>query len=324
MNERCGPAGRLAWSLTFLPTHVPSFTALGYRLRRPFWRTDPRAYDGQRWLVTGASTGIGREIARAAAAGGAEVLAVARRADKLEALAVETASASGTVTPFVADLARVRETERLLAQLAAAPALDVLVNNVGVLLSETTHTDEGLETGFATNLLNPWLLTDTLLARGGIAPGGVVVNMSSGGMYGAALDVDALQRIPDGRGELAYANHKRAQVMLTAAWRRRVGGGVNVYVTHPGWVDTPGVETSLPNFHRLLRPLLRDVEAGADTALWLASRRPVQRQPEAIWFDRTPWPVHGVPLSRGGDDLARLQDYLEYCRQRATAGAAAA
>ena len=40
---------------------------------------------------------------------------------------------------------------------------------------------------------------------------------------------------------------------------------------HPGWVATPGIESSLPSFNRLMRPILRTAEEGADTAVWLAA-----------------------------------------------------
>ena len=55
MKRRYSPVQRLAWSFGFLPAHVPSFTAVGYELRRQFWRRDARDFAGQTWLVTGAT-----------------------------------------------------------------------------------------------------------------------------------------------------------------------------------------------------------------------------------------------------------------------------
>ena len=56
---------------------------------------------------------------------------------------------------------------------------------------------------------------------------------------------------------------------------RALGGRrVGVHATHPGWADTPGVVESLPRFHRLTGPLLRDAAGGADTTVWLAATDP--------------------------------------------------
>ena len=74
--------------------------------------------------------------------------------------------------------------------------------------------------------------------------------MSSGGMYTQRLDVAALDPAADAYdGVKAYARTKRAQVELTRLWEQRYGGsGIHFVTTHPGWVATPGIETSLPGF----------------------------------------------------------------------------
>ncbi len=291
---------------------LPSFTNLGYLARRALWQQEVWDFSGQHWLVTGASTGIGREIARQAAAAGADVLAVARSAEKLAALASEAENLPGSIHPIALDLSLVASTEQLIDHaLAQRPGLNVLINNVGVLLNTPSTTIEGLDTGFATNLLNPWLLTNKATERGLLTAGASIINMSSGGMYNVPLSVAALESHDDYQGALAYAHHKRAQVELNAYLRRIEKGRRQHYVMHPGWVDTPGVETSLPDFHRLLKPFLRNVPAGADTALWLAARRPDQRSPEGIWFDRALRAVHALPGSRQGDDIETLLAYLQ-------------
>ena len=60
-------------------------------------------------------------------------------------------------------------------------------------------------------------------------------------------------------------------MILTELWAERLRGtGVSVHSMHPGWADTPGVQTSLPRFRKLMRPLLRNADQGADTIVWLA------------------------------------------------------
>jgi len=73
--------------------------------------------------------------------------------------------------------------------------------------------------------------------------------------------------------------------------RRWSADGIAVHMMHPGWVDTPGVATSLPLFRTLTRPLLRDAESGADTVVWLAAAEPAPPGGR-FWQDRTQRPTH--------------------------------
>ena len=294
----------------FFTGFIPSFTRIGYRARRARWETLTPDFAGQRWLVTGASTGLGREIALAAATAGADVVAVARASDRLSALAA--APGPGSITTRAADLSLVAVTRELVDELATdGRPFDVLVNNVGVLFNEQTTTPEGLDAGFATNLLNQYLLTEGLKKHGLLAHEACVITMASGGMYNVPLSIDDLQPENDYNGTLAYAYHKRAQAVLNSWWRQQDLDGIRYYVMHPGWADTPGVQTALPEFRRLLGALLRSPEEGADTAVWLAAKRPDQKDDQGVWFDRALRPPHLLFGTRGGDAPAALVEYLE-------------
>jgi short-subunit dehydrogenase len=88
--------------------------------------------DGRLALVTGASSGIGAEIARTLAAKGARLLLVARTREKLDALAGELQAAGAEATPMPADLSDLADVRRLAAEVLARPGVpDVLVNNAG-------------------------------------------------------------------------------------------------------------------------------------------------------------------------------------------------
>ena len=266
-------------------------------------------FSGQRWVVSGATGGIGRAIALGAAARGATVLALGRDVRKLDALAAESTGA-GRIQPVPVDLSLMREVARAAGDIAAAGKVDVLVHNVGVMCHAFRRTAEGLELGFATNLLGHWVLDQGLRRGGALTAGSAIVSMSSGGMYGAALDLAALQA-PDAAshdGFAAYAQHKRAQVELTHHWNNLGPGEPRAWVMHPGWVDTEGVRSALPGFRKVFQSVLRTAHDGADTALWLAATRPDIG--EGIWLDRHRDSVHAFGFTRKGAEAKQLAAYL--------------
>jgi dehydrogenase/reductase SDR family protein 12 len=301
---------------TFYGRFLPSFSRIGYGVRRLGWTQPPMDFTDQHWLVTGASGGIGAAIARDANRHGATVVAAARSAGKLDAVRQEGTAHPGRFEPAVVDLALQRDVERFVDELAAAGQhFDVLVNNVGVLLDDHELTSEGREMSFATNLLNHYLLTESMVRRGLLHSGSIVISMSSGGMYNVPLMIAPLNVLKPAayNGVAAYGFHKRAQVALTGYWNARYGNrGITFYVMHPGWADTAGVKRSLPRFRKILRPVLRDELAGADTALWLAAVRPPVPAGEHIWFDRAARPAHAFARTRAAIDAPEaVAAYLE-------------
>ena len=305
-------------SLVFYARFVRTFSALGYRRAARDWEAFTPDFSGQTWLITGATGGIGRAIALAANHYGARVLAVARSDDKLAALKADAASPRRLV-PVNCDLSLMAAVGRLPESPAVSRRpVDVLVNNVGVLLNEHRLTGEGLETSFATNLLGHFVLTEGLRHAGRLADDGIVINVSSGGMYGTPLKLEPMncQAPKDFDGMAAYALHKRAMVELTGWWNRQWQGQPRVQVMHPGWVDTQGVQTSLPGFRRTLKGVLRDADQGADTVLWLADQRPEPPGQGGIWLDRSLQPEHAFSFTRRASPTAQaLVDYLSDIHQ---------
>ena len=287
-------------SLFFYSRFFTRFSRVGLRRRQRDWQAFPERLDGQTWLITGASGGIGAAIAGLAHARGARVLAAARSKDKLAEL-VRVAGKPRRMVPLQVDFSSVADTRRLIQDLTArGERIDVLVNNVGLLLDRFDLTPEGLETSFVTNLLSHYVLSEGLHAAGRFTDGAAVINMSSGGMYGSPLRLAEMAPTSANGydGMAAYAMHKRAQVELTRAWNQRWQGQPRVYVMHPGWVDTAGVQTALPAFRATLRRHLRNAEEGADTALWLGSTRPPVPADGGIWLDRVLDPEHEFSLTR--------------------------
>ena len=297
--------------LNFYGRFLIPFSAIGFHLRGLGRAGMPEGLEGRTILVTGATGGIGRAVALEAAKGGANVLAVGRNEAALMSLSGDAEFYSGNVSGELCDLGLAADTRALVARLAGrGEAIDAVVNNVGILNHEFRATGEGVDAMYAVNILNPYILTEGLIAAGALAPGATIVNMASGGLYNAPQNLTYMEQAEEGyNGFAAYATHKRAQIVLSDAWTRD-HAGLRAYTMHPGWVETDGVKRSLPRFHRVLKRVLRTPEQGADTALWLISTRPEPVE-GALWFDRKPRPAHAyastrTPLASAGDIIAKL------------------
>ena len=122
-------------------------------------------------LLTGATSGIGRETARALARAGARLVVHGRDAEKVEHLRAELSVAGAEIGTVVADLSSLSETARLGRDvIRSRPSLDVLINNAGIGFGHDANRREasadGHELRLAVNYLAPFLLTETLLAAG--------------------------------------------------------------------------------------------------------------------------------------------------------------
>jgi NAD(P)-dependent dehydrogenase (short-subunit alcohol dehydrogenase family) len=281
---------------------VGGYTSVGYRIRSRGWHSLPRM-EGRVVLITGATSGLGLAAARGFARLGAAVWLAVRNRERGEDARARIREHLGEADVRLelcdlSSLASVREFAQRFA--VATPRLDVLVNNAGVLTQKREQSADGIELTLATNVIGPFLLTQLLipvLERGARSR---IVNVSSGGMYTQKLRADDLQsERGDFDGPTAYARTKRAQVVLTEMWASRLAGtGVTVHAMHPGWADTPGVQSSLPRFYRVTRPLLRSTDQGADTIVWLGAAAEPAESSGVFWHDRRRRPTHLLPGTR--------------------------
>lgn len=301
-------------------TVAPGFTRLGPAVRRrlPTWPADPEpgALAGRTAAVTGATSGLGLATAEGFARLGAHVRLVVRDEEKgarfKARLEADVPGAQVSVDRCdVSDLDDVRR----FAAAFDAERLDVLVHNAGVLPPTRTESPQGHELTMAVHVLGPLLMTELLrpVLAGHHAR---VIFVTSGGMYGQKLRADDPEYLSgEYSGTTAYARSKRAQVellpVLNARW---AGEAIGAYATHPGWADTPGVADSLPGFHKLTGPFLRDAEGGADTTVWLAATEPQPRSGD-LWHDRRVRPTHLLRRTRTGD-LERAELW-EWARDQA-------
>ena len=302
---------------------VPGYARPGFTLRGLSHQSAiAGGLSGRTILVTGGSSGIGEAACAALLGGGATVHLLGRDEERtaraVSRIEARLPDAPGCLVPELCDLSDPTRVRQFAADFQArVRSLDVLINNAGVLAADRERTALGLELSFATNVLGPFLLTELLLPTLRSAAPARVITVSSGGMYTARLDADDPQL--DGRkfdGPAFYAHTKRAQVVLNGLRaKRHAADGIAFHAMHPGWADTGGLRASLPRFHRLMRPLLRDPAEGADTIVWLASAPALEPATGGFWHDRVPRPEYRLPRTR--ETQAERERFWAYCERLA-------
>jgi NAD(P)-dependent dehydrogenase (short-subunit alcohol dehydrogenase family) len=198
-----------------------------------------RPVDEQTILVTGATDGLGRALARELAAAGATVLLHGRSKQRLEDTRREVAAATGSdrLRTYLADLAALEQVRRLGREVAGdQQRLDVLVNNAGIAGGgPRQQSADGYELRFAVNYLAAFLLTNLLLPLLRRSAPARIVNVASVGQVPIDFDDVMLERRYDPMR--AYRQSKLAQILFTfeLAERLRAAGedGVTVNALHP-------------------------------------------------------------------------------------------
>jgi NAD(P)-dependent dehydrogenase (short-subunit alcohol dehydrogenase family) len=256
-------------------------------------------------VVTGASAGIGAAAAIELTRRGHSVLAVGRTPAKLAAvhsrMQVAAPQDLEVPEPVTADLASLAEV-RALAEtiLQRCPRIDVLANNAGLIVSSRQETVDGYEMILAVNHLAPFLLTNLLVPRLQES-GGRVCTTSSEAHQGGRVHEDDLQ-LRQGWGRWkAYCQSKLANILFTSELARRTGLPATAF--HPGLVRTDFGRGSLVRLaSKVVRPLYRSPEQGAETLVWLATDGEGAHPSATYYTSCRP----GRPSSRAQDfELAR-------------------
>jgi NAD(P)-dependent dehydrogenase (short-subunit alcohol dehydrogenase family) len=198
-----------------------------------------RPVDEQTILVTGATDGLGRALARELAARGATVLLHGRSLQRLDDTLREIAEATGNdrLRTYQADFSSLAQVRRLGREVGGdQQRLEVLVNNAGTAgVGPRQQSADGHELRLAVNYLAPFLLTGLLLPLLRRSAPARIVNVASVGQVPIDFDDVMLERGWDGLR--AYRQSKLAQVMFTfeLAERLRAAGetGVTVTALHP-------------------------------------------------------------------------------------------
>jgi NAD(P)-dependent dehydrogenase (short-subunit alcohol dehydrogenase family) len=277
---------------------------------------------GRVCVLTGATSGIGSELARGLAARGATLIIIGRNAERTHATALLLGQTTPT-TAVVADLSSppaVRAAARAIA--ARHPLIHVLVNNAGIWTTRRSLSPEGIELTWATNVLGPHVLTHALLHRLRESAPSRIINVAS--TYAGDLDLDDVEFTRrTWNGLTAYRQSKLALRMWTWTLAARLAAfRITANAVHPGGTYTgiyrsprglPGAMLRL--YARLAKASPRD---GSTTPLWLSSAPELEDVTGRFWTDcrETPCGHRDPPM------LDRLWNLLDAQAARAMAAQA--
>lgn len=228
-------------------------------------------------VVTGASTGIGRESAKLLAKQGFTVFMVSRDPGRAAAALeqVKAAAPGATVHGLTADLSLMSEARRIASELKSKTSrLDVLINNAATIPTALVKTSEGLESSFATNVMTPFILVDELKDLLRASAPARVINFVGGNEKTVDLSDLQSEKVKFD-GFKTYGRSKICVGLLTIEQARRFADSkVTVNGVLPGVVNTEGMR-AIPGFMGflmlLMRPFMKTSESGADTPVWAAT-----------------------------------------------------
>jgi NAD(P)-dependent dehydrogenase (short-subunit alcohol dehydrogenase family) len=280
---------------------------------------------GRRAIVTGGSSGIGTETARALASAGARVTIAVRNVAAGATAAGDIQATTGqTVDVAQLDLASLASVDRFVASWRGP--LDILVNNAGVMATPFEHTAQGWELQFGTNHLGHFALATGLAAALAGAGNARVVSVSSVGHINGGIDFADLdfEHRPYDPWQ-AYSQSKTANILFAVeAARRWAGQGTAVNALNPGRIASTNLARHLAPAPTSFDPVgatgvsVKSIEQGAATSVLLAASPLVNGVTGSYFEDCQPAGRHVDGIRRGVadyamdvDDARRLWDISE-------------
>ena len=212
------------------------------------WRK-PESLAGKHVVVTGASSGLGLEVARACAGAGADVtLAVRNVAKTMPLISQLKVGATGSIDLLPLDLTSLKNIRNAASVLAtSAKKIDILVLNAGVMATPLRHTEDGFELQMGTNHLGHFAFTGLTFPM--LSEGARVVSVSSQAHRMGSFQTEKIIDQCFGKGEYqpwsAYGRSKLANLLFTLELHRLSTQGalpqgkrIEAMAAHPGWSAT--------------------------------------------------------------------------------------
>jgi NAD(P)-dependent dehydrogenase (short-subunit alcohol dehydrogenase family) len=230
-------------------------------------------------LITGATSGIGKETAIGLAKLGVTIVFTTRDIQKGELTKDEIVKASNNnkVDFLYCDLASFDSIRSCCDQFKAKYSqLQVLINNAGVWESKRKVSKDGIESTFAVNYLAPFLMVDLLLDALKKGAPSRIINVTSG-YHGGTIHFDDIEFQRSFSGRKAYRQSKLAMILFTKKLAEKLRGtGVTVNCVNPGFTAT-NLAHELNFIARAFFKLLgKDPKKGAETSIYLSTSPDVE------------------------------------------------
>lgn len=226
-------------------------------------------------LVTGVTSGIGREVALGLVRLDYDLIVIARNEAKVDALRRESRDlrADVQIDYHHADLSLVSSTQAAVAEITAqVDRIDLLYFSAGLVPNQIEHTSEGIEKCFAISYLSRFVITEAMLPALLSSDDKLLIAVASPGMKGPVdFDDVSFEKRPfktmEVLGQFQHAN----DVYFTHLAEKHRGDGLRAYVYHPGVVDTP-IHQNWKGFvgfvmRYLMRPVMITPERSARSPL---------------------------------------------------------